>query len=295
MRTLLVHNPSAGDGRLEDTTLVRLFEAEGDTVTYRNSSEKPGLREAAEAADLVVVAGGDGDVGGTIRALYPLDRPIAIVPLGTANNIARCLGLPEEPARTAMGCRDWGERRLDLGVADGPWGRAIFVESVGAGALAELIAAGDAGDLSFDEEKRFAAEAPAPFLSASETHEWQVELDGSHLPHALLLVEILNTPMVGPNLPIGLTGPNGDGLFAVAILEPEGRDDFTAWLDGPRNPPASGLRIKRGQHVRMLWSGQPLRIDDNFPDYPNSPTTLDIRLDRERLRVMVPREKGDTA
>src|SRR4030095_11007921 len=44
-------------------------------------------------ADFVVVGGGDGTVSSVARAMAGAATPIAVLPLGTANNIAKCLGV----------------------------------------------------------------------------------------------------------------------------------------------------------------------------------------------------------
>ncbi len=54
-------------------------------------------------ADLVVAAGGDGTVGAAARALAGSGVPLGVMPLGTANNVARSLGIhggPDEVAAT---------------------------------------------------------------------------------------------------------------------------------------------------------------------------------------------------
>lgn len=63
------------------------------------------LREAIErGADLIVAAGGDGTVSAVAGALISLDvdLPLGILPLGTANVLARELGLPVD---LASACR----------------------------------------------------------------------------------------------------------------------------------------------------------------------------------------------
>src|SRR6185437_16167365 len=87
----------------------------------RAAADSPALtRLAVEAgADLVVAAGGDGTVRACAEALAGSGIPLAIVPLGTANLVARALGVPGQAGRAlgvAFGGRD---QPVDLGrVAD---------------------------------------------------------------------------------------------------------------------------------------------------------------------------------
>jgi len=60
-------------------------------------------REAGQDCDIVVAAGGDGTINAVANglALAPRDMPLAVLPLGTANVLAREIGLPRDPDRLA--------------------------------------------------------------------------------------------------------------------------------------------------------------------------------------------------
>ena len=91
-------------------------------------------------AGLVVVAGGDGTVARVARRMVGRGVPVAILPAGTANNIARSLGLLKQPFEELVrGWRDARRVQLDVGIAAGPWGERYFVEGLGAGLFAGLL------------------------------------------------------------------------------------------------------------------------------------------------------------
>ncbi|HEX5302745.1 MAG TPA: diacylglycerol kinase family protein, partial [Streptosporangiaceae bacterium] len=84
-------------------------------------ADSPALtrRAIAAGADLVVAAGGDGTVRACAEALAGTGIPLAIVPLGTANLVARALGVPGQAGRAlevAFGGRD---QPIDLGRVTG--------------------------------------------------------------------------------------------------------------------------------------------------------------------------------
>jgi diacylglycerol kinase (ATP) len=95
------------------------------------------VRQALEKRpDLVVVAGGDGTVRLVASALVGRDIPLAIIPVGTFNNLALSLGLPADPVE-ACAVVDKGEvARIDVGVADE---NNLFFEAAGVGVDAELF------------------------------------------------------------------------------------------------------------------------------------------------------------
>src|SRR4029079_17021998 len=68
-----------------------------------------------------------------------LTMPVAILPMGTANNIARSLGITGEALDVVRRLRRAPEKKLDIGVVNGPWGYKLFVEAVGFGLVAGLM------------------------------------------------------------------------------------------------------------------------------------------------------------
>src|SRR5262249_30744485 len=94
------------------------------------------------AGDLVAVAGGDGTVG-TVADCLAGRRPavpIAVLPLGTSNNISKSLGIGETTLdRLVAG---WAAARrigFDAGVVSGPSGKTRFIEGIGVGLIASAI------------------------------------------------------------------------------------------------------------------------------------------------------------
>jgi diacylglycerol kinase family enzyme len=69
-----------------------------------------------------VICGGDGTVMACLGALAGTDVPVAVVPLGTGNLLARNLGVPTRLADALAVAVNGVDRRIDLGrVADQPF------------------------------------------------------------------------------------------------------------------------------------------------------------------------------
>ncbi|MDR2380465.1 MAG: hypothetical protein LBE08_04715 [Bifidobacteriaceae bacterium] len=93
----------------------------GEPIWFETTRRSPGTRQAREAAALdgvstVIAAGGDGTVRAVAQGLVGSLVPLGIVPLGTANLLARNLGLPLVSVRDALEVAMTGRRRqIDVG------------------------------------------------------------------------------------------------------------------------------------------------------------------------------------
>jgi len=105
---------------------------------------------AHAGVDLVIAAGGDGTVRGVATATRTHGLPFAVVPIGTANLLARNLGLPltdtEEAVRIAFAD---SSTRIDLGVLDyrlddGTEATREYLVMAGFGIDADMVAGTDA-------------------------------------------------------------------------------------------------------------------------------------------------------
>ena len=94
MQAQLIYNAKAGglsSSPKKENLLNALQEAGFDPV-YKETNEEEDLdRVLADAEGLVVAAGGDGTVRAVALRLLGRDVPLAIPPMGTANNIAKSL------------------------------------------------------------------------------------------------------------------------------------------------------------------------------------------------------------
>src|ERR1043165_5144458 len=213
MHAVLIHNPTAGTGSHAAETLSAFLKEAGYVVTACSTKEGVYKECLKEHADLILVAGGDGVVTRVIRSLPNFDALLAILPLGTANNIARSLGLEGE-ADVLLDCiRKRITRKLDVGlVSGGPWKKRRFVEGVGLGLLANWMY-GASSKPPAPERTQKGRELLREALGKAVPRQWTLNIDGHELSQEFLLVEILNTRFIGPALPIGPSSEPGDRLL----------------------------------------------------------------------------------
>ncbi|WP_017653006.1 lipid kinase [Fortiea contorta] len=68
--------------------------------------------------DLVIIGGGDGTLNAAVDALVDTQLPLGILPLGTANDLARTLGIPNSLAEACKIIAQGQQRRIDLGLVN---------------------------------------------------------------------------------------------------------------------------------------------------------------------------------
>jgi diacylglycerol kinase (ATP) len=128
-------NPFAGKGRgraAAETALQRLRERGAEVRVYAGETPadtKALAREAIAARPVaIVVVGGDGTLSGILGDLVAAELPVALVPAGTGNDLARALDLPRhDPAAAADLALDGAARRIDVGEIRTPTGVAGFL------------------------------------------------------------------------------------------------------------------------------------------------------------------------
>jgi diacylglycerol kinase (ATP) len=145
-KIILFQNPASGAPNPEPHRRVReRLEAMSDSlievIVDRDLNLAGRAAETAqESADLVVVAGGDGTVREVAGALVSTDITLAIVPLGTFNNLALSLELPFDPDAICDLIGAGLTRRIDVGIADD---HHAFFEAAGVGVDADLFPIGE--------------------------------------------------------------------------------------------------------------------------------------------------------
>jgi diacylglycerol kinase family enzyme len=290
MRALLVHNPQAGSGRPSGKELLAALDAAGFSTTYCSVKSDDLDAALTQPADIVIAAGGDGTVAKIARKLKDRKTLVAILPFGTANNIARCLGIAGDSDSLIKTLRGAPVARLDIGLAVGPWGSRRFVEAVGWGAIAKSVDREDPGLPKQTRIERGRA-AFAKMVAAYEARRFVFTADDEAFEDDLIFVEALNLGMTGPRMIIGPTAQPGDQLLDIVYLPAVRRQEMLDWLaDGPDDRPAP-LTIRKARKATLRWVDGPLRVDDQVFDAPELASNIIIELEPDGLRVCVPAQQ----
>ena len=217
--------------------------------------------------EVVVAAGGDGTVAVVARMLARKGVPLAILPLGTANNIARSVGIVDSIDDVIGGWETARRVPFDLGIAGGVWGQRYFVEGVGGGlistAIADMDSRSDGDELPTGSKLAGAVRTIGRVLSRLQPVEWTIVADGTRTTGEFLLVEVLNIRSIGPNLVLSPDANPSDGLFRLVMAGEDYRDELARYLrdllDGRDHPPL--LTSQRARHV-TLEGATDVHVDD---------------------------------
>jgi diacylglycerol kinase family enzyme len=198
---------------------------------------------------------------------------MAILPLGTANNIAASLGIRRDTRQLVERLEQARPVPFDLGRARCGAHSWTVVEGIGAGliptgmATAERVLGGSSRDVHPVAEVSTAVEVFYDVLKTLDPVELTITIDGLQLSGAFLLVEVLNIPSVGPNLVLAPGANPSDRLFDVVIAEPQHLSELLSYLESRIHGKGNGLSLRRyrARHVRIESCAE-LHVDDRRID-----------------------------
>lgn len=296
MRICLLYSEKAGDGESQGTTLRHAMEAAGHDVVHLVEKDTELKRALEDGVDLVVAAGGDGTVARAATALASQPVPLAVLPMGTANNIARCLGVA---GSTEAIIRSWDSAvpiGMDLGVVRVHETPSHFIEGVGAGLITRGIVAvppdvlGDAD--SVEEKLRRAAHEYRGVLASLQAQRWRVALDGESRDGNYLLIEVLNMPAIGPSLVISPDADPHDGYLSVVLAGEEHRAQLDAYLarkaEGREVP--LGLPTYRARTIDLAGIDQ-AHVDDDVREWPAA-EPVNITITPAAVQLLLPHDSA---
>lgn len=289
MRALLCHNPTAGSkGHDKDAVLAALKLAD---IDYRYVSTKSDELEDAlkKNSDLVVVAGGDGTIARVLTQLPDRSIPVALLPLGTANNAARSLGIAGTPQELVETWKIDNTAAFNIGSAKGPWGTTRFIESFGVGAFAAFLQRASKGKKPEGADNlRKGRELLEKTLKEAKPIDIEISIDGKALRGDFLGVEVMNTPFTGPGLPLASKADVGDGKLDVICFDAEHRKALIEWLDAPLDSPPP-VTARKGAKIMLTWSDEAHRVDDRaYDDNKEKKLVAELACEEDPIHIIIP-------
>jgi YegS/Rv2252/BmrU family lipid kinase len=240
----LLVNPVAGGGRAGRAApaVQRTLAEHGLQVRRCDTRDLEHARQlaraAAQAGETVAALSGDGMVGAIADVLRSVpDSLLAVLPGGRGNDLARVLGIPEDPVAACAVLATGVVRNVDLGEVNG----RAFVGIASAG---------------FDSDaNRIANEAPSRLGNLVYAYgalrallSWraarfdvQLEPSGERVSFSGYTIAAANSGVYGGGMRLAPAARLDDGLLDIVAIEHVGRLRFLASLP----------KVFKGTHVRL--------------------------------------------
>ena len=269
----LLHNPGAGEEAHSKKELISLIEETLDLECRYFSTKEKEWKDIEPGIDLLIIAGGDGTVRKVSRELLNrkrIDRqvPIALLPLGTANNIAKTLDLMGDVKDIVKRWRKRIIKKFDIGRLEGIPEQQFFLEGFGYGIFPSLIKQMREHDKELksmpDEKMKKAIEVLVEIIQTKKPFSCSVEIDGVDHSGNYILVEVMNIQSVGPNLRLAPHADPGDGRLEVVLLTEQHRDQLLSQLE--KDDPDTDMAFPsfKGSSIHLHCEDSRLHIDDEL-------------------------------
>lgn len=292
-KALLIYNPCSGSGRIDCKleAVTRQLPVLGISARMhplrRENQEQflPLLR--SPDVDFIIVAGGDGTLNSVVNLLLPNrpELPIGIIPAGTSNDFARCLGLPSTPAECLEVLAAGKAQAVDVGLING---ERYFLSTCAGGMFAAV-------SFSTSQQLKRLLGLYAYYLKAAgdavslKPFTLKIATEAAIIEEEALLFLLSNGPHAGGFSNLVADASLVDGLLDILLIKSCSRLELIRLLRTALNPCQSLLG---GPVVRS--KARSCTIES----IPSLPTTIDgeegphlplrIELKTGRLRVLIP-------
>jgi YegS/Rv2252/BmrU family lipid kinase len=289
--TLLVNPASAGGKTLK---LLPRVETELDALRIpfrveRTSGLEHGVERAlraVEADEVPVVVSGDGLLGAVGGAMAGSEAPLGVIPGGRGNDLARVLGIPDDPAAAVAVLAAGQTRRIDVGEANGK--RFLGIVSVGFDSEANRLA----NETSFLRGNLVYAYAALRTLLFWKPGRFTVRVGDERVRFSGYSVSVANSRAFGGGMYIAPDAELDDGEFDVVTVGEVGKLRFVGNLP----------KVFKGTHVKEdevrvfrasrleLTAGRPFPVYADGEHLTDLPAAL--RVLPRALSIVVPPPAG---
>jgi YegS/Rv2252/BmrU family lipid kinase len=292
MPLALLVNPSSAGGKT--LKLLPRVEQELDARrlafrVQRTRGLEHGVEQAlraVEAGEVPVVMSGDGLLGAVGGAMAGSETPLGIVPGGRGNDLARVLGIPDDPAGAVEVLAAGHSRRIDVGEANGE--RFLGIVSVGFDSEANRLA----NETHFLRGNLVYAYAALRTLLGWKPARFTVRVDDERIRFTGYSVSVANSRAFGGGMYIAPDAELDDGEFDIVTVGEVGKLRFMGNL--PKvfkgtHVEEDEVRVFRAPHLELTAS-QPFPVYADGEHLTDLPAAL--RVLPKALSVLVPPPSG---
>lgn len=290
-RAAVVYNPLKVPDLAEMTERVEAFMSRNgwaEPLWLETTQDDPGVgmceRAVHDECDVVFVCGGDGTVMAAVTALAGCEMPLAILPAGTGNLLARNLDLPlndeEEALRIGISGRT---KEIDVAAVED----RKFAVMAGLGFDAAIMRDAPEGLKNKVGWPAYVVSAGKHLRGRGIRVSLTVD-DGTPMHRRVRTVVVGNVGKLQGNIPLLPDAEPDDGYLDVVVIAPRNVIDWmrvTGRVVRRAHVPDRRMERFRAKHVLIEASrSQPRQLDG---DVIEDGRTMDIRIEPKALRVRV--------
>lgn len=284
-RTLLLINPGARKGETDIAALKERLKQLAPLV----DPPAPGKRamhdviaQHAGSVQRIVIGGGDGTLHNALAAVLEADLPLGVLPLGTANDFARSLGI--EDLGSAVDVIAEGHiRSVDVGVVNNTY----FLNAVGIGLGPQI-------NRDLDEKTKSRFGVLGYFLHFLRNRRIvrgmraEITCDGKTVQVKSLQITIANGIHYGGGMTIVKDARIDDGILDVLSIPPQ-----STWSLLMRGPALRTGNVRDNEYVRT-FHGKEVSVrtrrtmEVTADGEPVTQTPVECRVLCKSLRVFAP-------
>jgi diacylglycerol kinase (ATP) len=298
MRTVLILNPTSGESALatnhsdsgtnEEQILAALLAYNIKPTVLYTTVEDPGTAMAQQAAldgaEIVIAAGGDGTLHAVANGVLHTNSALGILPMGTMNNIARSLKIPEDIKQACEIIATGETSQIDVGKVND----TIFLEVAGIGLEAALFPAAEElkskGILSTLQGVMHGLRTLVAFTATNFT----ITFDGKKRRHMhAIQISVCNSPFYGAHLQFAPSAVMDDGLLNLLIYRKFSKFDyFRHALSISRGRRDLAPRVSRRKIKTLhIEADQPVEIHADGVPQGYTPATITVQPGVLKVRV----------
>lgn len=219
-RALLIVNRLSRNGEADleaGLTSLRQRGFDLEEIYHERAEEIPAtIRRLGPGVDRVIVGGGDGTLNAAAGALVETGLPMGILPMGTANDLARTLQIPTRLDEACRVAAEGEPHRIDLGRVNG---RYFFnVASIGLAVKVTHL-------LTPEVKKRWGvfgyARCLLKALKENQSFRAVIRYDGTVLRHRSIQIAVGNGRHYGGGMTVAEDARIDDGRLHLYSLEPQ--------------------------------------------------------------------------
>jgi len=293
MRVLLIHNPKAGDRKHGKKQLMWSLKRNGLQAFYQSIKKRGWKKAFKKPTDFVIAAGGDGTVHKTAWQTIETGIPLAILPLGTANNLAHSLGFTGSVDEILQSLHCGKSQPFDVGMARSGSQTDYFLEAAGGGLFADYFPAAKANEkkgASPEEELKSHLSLLRELAFDYPARPWKMSIDGKDISGRYILWGAMNICSAGPVLHLAPKAKTDDGQLDFVAVRDQDRRVFIEHVDAHLAGRKEGVPLAP-QKFRELKITSPIgamHLDgEPWPNTKNEKTRGKVEITAKRAALII--------